>query len=88
MWELRKLLIKSMKSQLLLTELQETILDLNIMYRGSANVFIGILLCILVGEVVSQTKLSEVEKQNILDAHNKLRGTVDPPASNMLKMVC
>ena len=34
-----------------------------------------------------ETELSESEKQDILDAHNRLRGEVNPTASNMQRMV-
>ena len=35
----------------------------------------------------SFSQLSEAEKQAILDEHNRLRGMVDLPASNMQQMV-
>ena len=41
--------------------------------------------CVLVLQVTAQ--LTRSEKQNILDAHNRLRGQVSPTASNMAKMV-
>ena len=44
-------------------------------------------LCIMVGQVFSQTGLTADDKQVILDAHNMFRGSVDPTASNMLAMV-
>ena len=31
--------------------------------------------------------VSEAEKKEILDVHNRLRGNVSPSASNMMKMV-
>lgn len=35
----------------------------------------------------SQTSLSAADKQELLDAHNLFRGMVDPPASNMQRLV-
>ena len=37
--------------------------------------------------VLAQTRLTDGEKQAILDFHNQLRRQVDPPARNMEKMV-
>ena len=34
-----------------------------------------------------ETKLTESDRQEILDAHNNFRGMVDPTASNMQRMV-
>ena len=47
-----------------------------------------VLSCLLAAEgVMGQTRLSESDKQSILDAHNRLRGMVNPSASNMQIMV-
>ena len=32
--------------------------------------------------------ISEAEKKEIVDVHNQLRSSVQPPATNMRKMVC
>ena len=37
--------------------------------------------------VSGQTGLSAADKQELLDAHNLFRGMVDPPASNMQRLV-
>ena len=50
-------------------------------------VFTLFFVCIMVGQVFSQTGLTTDDKQVILDAHNMFRGSVDPTASNMLAMV-
>ena len=39
----------------------------------------------LQGRVTGQ--LTESDKQDLLEAHNRFRGEVDPPASNMQRMV-
>ena len=44
-------------------------------------------LLLLLGVAHAQTPLSKEDKQEILDAHNRLRGMVDPPATNMERMV-
>ena len=41
----------------------------------------------LLGPVLSQTKLTNEDKQLILNYHNTLRGMVSPDATNMLLMV-
>lgn len=38
--------------------------------------------------VSAQNSLSAEDKQELLDAHNMFRGMVNPPATNMLRMVC
>ncbi len=47
--------------------------------------------CVVLGTVVlqaaAQTSLTEEDKQELLDVHNDLRGMVNPPARNMLRMV-
>ena len=46
-----------------------------------------LVLCLGCVLVMGQTGLSDSDRQDILDAHNRLRGTVDPSASNMETMV-
>ncbi len=47
--------------------------------------------CVVLGTVVlqaaAQTSLTEEDRQELLDVHNDLRGMVNPPARNMLRMV-
>lgn len=47
---------------------------------------IGVLL-LQVHDVSCRTGLSSQDKQELLNAHNHFRGIVNPPASNMEKMV-
>ena len=46
-----------------------------------------LLSCLLVEKVLSQTGLTDADKEAILDMHNSLRGQVNPSASNMERMV-
>ena len=48
-----------------------------------------VILCVSFGCacVSAQTSLSEADKQELLDAHNLFRSKVDPPATNMVRMV-
>ena len=50
-------------------------------------VLLSLLLISLLGPVLSQTKLTNEDKQLILNYHNTLRGMVSPNATNMLMMV-
>lgn len=36
---------------------------------------------------VSKQGMTEVEKQAVLDQHNRLRGGVNPPATDLVKLV-
>jgi len=45
--------------------------------------------CLLaISSVCGQNSLSEADRQELLDAHNRFRSMVDPPATNMRRMVC
>jgi len=47
-----------------------------------------LLLCLVaLPSVCGQNSLSEADKQEVLEAHNRFRRMVDPPATNMRKMV-
>ena len=50
-----------------------------------AKLIVGLLLSVLVEDIAC---LTEAEKMIILDAHNRFRGMVRPPAADMQKMVC
>ena len=55
---------------------------------GLLSVLLLPLFCLFaIPSVCGQTSLSEAEQQELLDAHNRFRGMVDPPASNMRRMV-
>ena len=46
------------------------------------------LFCLVaISSVCGQNSLSEADQQEILEAHNRFRSMVDPPASNMRRMV-
>jgi len=46
------------------------------------------LFCLVaISPVCGQNSLSEADQQEILEAHNRFRSMVDPPASNMRRMV-
>ena len=49
--------------------------------------WIAVVLVVVVSDVSGQDRLTESEKQAILDRHNTLRGQVSPTASDMTKMV-
>ena len=49
-----------------------------------AKLIVGLLLSVLVEDIAC---LTEAEKMIILDAHNRFRGIVSPPAADMQKMV-
>ena len=58
----------------------------------ASKVTIYVLVCVLLyiwqcGSVLAQTGLSEEEKLEVLNAHNRVRSTVNPIATNMEKMV-
>ena len=53
--------------------------------KATAECLVLLIGCVLVLQVTAQ--LSKSEKQDIVDAHNKLRGEVSPTASNMAKLV-
>ncbi len=57
------------------------------MYFKAISGAVLLLSCVLVEEVLCQNGLTEADKLAILDAHNKLRVQVNPPAANMEKMV-
>ena len=47
-----------------------------------------LLLCLgTISSVCGQNSLSEADSQELLDAHNRFRSMVDPPATNMRRMV-
>ena len=47
-----------------------------------------LLLCLVtISSVCGQNSLSEADSQELLDAHNRFRSMVDPPATNMRRMV-
>ena len=52
------------------------------------NLFL-LLLCtaLVVEDVMGQTGLTESDKEAILEAHNSLRGMVEPSATNMARLV-
>ena len=54
--------------------------------RGLHHVLL-LYLSSLIAQAMCQSGLTETEKQAILDEHNKLRGRVNPTASNMERMV-
>lgn len=54
---------------------------------GSTLFFLALCTVFLVGDVTCQDSLTENQKKELLNTHNKLRGEVVPPASNMEIMV-
>lgn len=52
------------------------------------NVLCSSLYTCEVSVVSAQSGLSELDMQELLDAHNLFRSIVDPPATDMQRMVC
>ena len=60
---------------------------LQFLYHKADMMFLSVLWASLLGPILSQTELTDEDKQIILNYHNTLRGMVSPTAANMLEMV-
>ena len=56
-------------------------------HKADMTLLFSVLWASLLGPILSQTELTDEDKQIILNYHNTLRGMVSPTAANMLEMV-